>query len=96
MEEIGVDMGDEFPKPLTDEVVRAADIVITMGCGDGDRSIRASATRTGCSTIPRVRIWTRCDGSGTRSTRAYECWSANCSTRDVAALVTPRCSGAEA
>jgi arsenate reductase (thioredoxin) len=34
MEELGVDMGDEFPKPLTDEVVRAADVVITMGCGD--------------------------------------------------------------
>jgi protein-tyrosine-phosphatase len=34
MSEIGVDMGEEFPKPLTDEVVRAADVVITMGCGD--------------------------------------------------------------
>jgi arsenate reductase len=34
MEEIGIDMGEEFPKPLTDEVVRAADVVITMGCGD--------------------------------------------------------------
>jgi protein-tyrosine-phosphatase len=34
MEEIGVDMGEEFPKPLTDEVVKAADVVITMGCGD--------------------------------------------------------------
>lgn len=34
MEEIGVDMGEAFPKPLTDEVVRAADVVITMGCGD--------------------------------------------------------------
>jgi arsenate reductase (thioredoxin) len=34
MEELGVDMNDEFPKPLTDEVVRAADVVITMGCGD--------------------------------------------------------------
>jgi protein-tyrosine-phosphatase len=34
MGEIGVDMGEEFPKPLTDEVVRAADVVITMGCGD--------------------------------------------------------------
>jgi arsenate reductase (thioredoxin) len=34
MEELGVDMSDEFPKPLTDEVVRAADVVITMGCGD--------------------------------------------------------------
>jgi arsenate reductase (thioredoxin) len=34
MEELGVDMSQEFPKPLTDEVVRAADAVITMGCGD--------------------------------------------------------------
>ena len=34
MEELGVDMSHEFPKPLTDEVVRAADVVITMGCGD--------------------------------------------------------------
>ena len=34
MEELGVDMSEEFPKPLTDEVVRAADVVITMGCGD--------------------------------------------------------------
>jgi protein-tyrosine-phosphatase len=34
MNEIGVDMSEEFPKPLTDEVVAAADVVITMGCGD--------------------------------------------------------------
>jgi len=34
MAEMGVDMSEEFPKPLTDEVVRAADVVITMGCGD--------------------------------------------------------------
>jgi arsenate reductase (thioredoxin) len=34
MREVGVDMSEEFPKPLTDEVVRAADVVITMGCGD--------------------------------------------------------------
>ena len=27
-------MAEAFPKPLTDEVVRAADVVITMGCGD--------------------------------------------------------------
>ncbi|GGJ73113.1 hypothetical protein GCM10010121_099640 [Streptomyces brasiliensis] len=32
--EAGVDLTDAFPKPLTDEVVQAADIVITMGCGD--------------------------------------------------------------
>jgi protein-tyrosine-phosphatase len=34
LEELGIDMREEFPKPLTDEVVRAADVVITMGCGD--------------------------------------------------------------
>ena len=34
MEEVGVDISKEFPKPMTDEVVRAADAVITMGCGD--------------------------------------------------------------
>jgi arsenate reductase len=34
MGEVGVDISKEFPKPLTDEVVRAADTVITMGCGD--------------------------------------------------------------
>ena len=34
MAEIGIDLADAFPKPLTDEVVRAADVVITMGCGD--------------------------------------------------------------
>ena len=34
LDEIGVPLGGEFPKPLTDEVVRAADVVITMGCGD--------------------------------------------------------------
>ncbi|MPZ69721.1 MAG: arsenate reductase ArsC [Actinobacteria bacterium] len=34
MAEIGIDLSKEFPKPLTDEVVKAADVVITMGCGD--------------------------------------------------------------
>ncbi len=34
MAELGIDLSREFPKPMTDEVVRAADVVITMGCGD--------------------------------------------------------------
>lgn len=34
MAEIGVDLTEAFPKPLTDEAVRAADVVVTMGCGD--------------------------------------------------------------
>jgi protein-tyrosine-phosphatase len=34
MAERGIDIAQEFPKPWTDEVVRAADVVVTMGCGD--------------------------------------------------------------
>ncbi|GEL48160.1 low molecular weight phosphatase family protein [Cellulomonas hominis] len=34
MAEAGVDLSQAFPKPLTDDVVRAADVVVTMGCGD--------------------------------------------------------------
>ena len=34
MAEVGVDLSEELPKPLTDEFVREADAVITMGCGD--------------------------------------------------------------
>jgi arsenate reductase (thioredoxin) len=34
MAEIGIDISAEFPKPWTDEIVRAADVVVTMGCGD--------------------------------------------------------------
>lgn len=34
MAEVGIDITAEFPKPWTDEIVRAADVVITMGCGD--------------------------------------------------------------
>lgn len=34
LDEIGVPLAAEFPKPLTDEVVRASDVIVTMGCGD--------------------------------------------------------------
>lgn len=34
MAELGLDLSQEFPKPLVDAAVRAADVVITMGCGD--------------------------------------------------------------
>lgn len=34
MAEIGIDISKEFPKPLSDEVVQDADVVVTMGCGD--------------------------------------------------------------
>ncbi|ABK70953.1 phosphotyrosine protein phosphatase [Mycolicibacterium smegmatis] len=34
MAEVGIDITGEYPKPWTDEIVRVADVVITMGCGD--------------------------------------------------------------
>jgi protein-tyrosine-phosphatase len=34
MAERGIDVSREYPKPWTDEVVRAADVIVTMGCGD--------------------------------------------------------------
>lgn len=34
MAERGIDIAQEFPKPWTDEIVQAADVVVTMGCGD--------------------------------------------------------------
>jgi protein-tyrosine-phosphatase len=34
MLELGLDLSQEFPKPLGDELVQAADVVVTMGCGD--------------------------------------------------------------
>jgi arsenate reductase len=34
MEERGIDIAHEYPKPWTDEIVQAADVIVTMGCGD--------------------------------------------------------------
>jgi arsenate reductase len=34
MEELGIDLSRQFPKPLTTEAVEGADVVVTMGCGD--------------------------------------------------------------
>jgi arsenate reductase (thioredoxin) len=34
MAEVGIDITGEFPKPWTEEIVKAADVVVTMGCGD--------------------------------------------------------------
>ena len=54
MAEQGIDITEEFPKPWTDEIVRAADVVITMGCGDA------------CPVFPgkRYEDWTLEDPAG--------------------------------
>ena len=54
MAEIDVDLSREFPKPVTDDAVRASDVVITMGCGDA------------CPIFPgkRYEDWTLDDPAG--------------------------------
>ncbi|HWI73561.1 MAG TPA: hypothetical protein VNT55_16505 [Baekduia sp.] len=54
MAELGIDMAFEYPKPITDEIVRAADVVVTMGCNDA------------CPVIPgpRYRDWHIDDPAG--------------------------------
>ena len=57
MAEIGLDVSREFPKPLTDAVIRAADVVVTLGCGDA------------CPVYPgkRYQDWPVDDPAGKRS-----------------------------
>jgi protein-tyrosine-phosphatase len=45
MAELELDISKEFPKPLTDDAVKASDVVITMGCGDECSSLRAGSLR---------------------------------------------------
>jgi protein-tyrosine-phosphatase len=54
MAEVGIDITEEFPKPWTDEIVQAADVVVTMGCGDA------------CPIFPgkRYEDWTLDDPTG--------------------------------
>ena len=53
MAEVDIDITREFPKPWTDEIVQAADVVVTMGCGDACPFFPGSVTRTGNCPIPR-------------------------------------------
>ena len=54
MAELGLDLSRAFPKPLTDSAVQAADVVVTMGCGDA------------CPILPgkRYEDWTLDDPAG--------------------------------
>jgi arsenate reductase len=75
MAEWGIDLAREFPKPLTDEVVQAADAVITMGCGDACPIHPGKRTWTGTWRIRPASRWSRCGRSATRSTGACRrCW----------------------
>jgi len=62
MDEVGIDLTHEFPKPLTDEFVQAADVVITMGCGDacpiypGKRYLDWELDDPAGRSLPEVRV----------------------------------------
>ncbi len=62
MAERGIDISNEYPKPWTDEVVRAADVVVTMGCGDA------------CPIFPgkRYEEWVLDDPAGKSTRRACD------------------------
>ena len=61
LSELGIDAADEFPKPLTDDVVRASDVVVTTGCGDacvvypGKRYLDWELEDPEGKSLPRVR-----------------------------------------
>jgi arsenate reductase len=57
MAEVGIDIASELPRPWTDEIVEAADVVVTMGCGDS------------CPVFPGVRYldWELADPAGKTS-----------------------------
>ena len=82
MDELGLDLSEEFPKPLTTEAVQAADVVVTMGCGDACPVFRVSATSTGGSTTRRASRSIRSAGSATRSIVAPATCSPNSSPPD--------------
>jgi arsenate reductase len=65
-----VDVSKEFPKPMTDEVVRAADAVITMGCGDACPIYPGKRYEDWELETRPARTSTRCAESATRSALA--------------------------
>jgi len=67
MAEVGIDISEEFPKPWTEEIVRAADVVVTMPAATPAPASRGSATRTGCWPTLSGRASKRCARCGTRS-----------------------------
>ena len=69
MAEEGIDIAAEQPKILTNDTVKASDVVITMGCGDTAPTIPAGATRTGSSTTRPAKASRWFDPSAMRSAR---------------------------
>jgi Low molecular weight phosphotyrosine protein phosphatase len=70
MAERGIDISKEFPKPWTDETVRAVDVVITMGCGDACPIFPGKRYEEWVLDDPRARTSRPSAPSATRSNAA--------------------------
>ena len=70
MSEVGLDLSKEFPKPMTDDVVQAADAVITMGCGDACPIYPGKKYEDWDVEDPAGKDWKQCAGSATTSRAA--------------------------
>ena len=71
MAEVGIDIAGEYPKRWTNEIVQAADVVVTMGCGDACPFFPESVTRTGNCSTPPARVSMRSVRSATTSKSGY-------------------------
>ena len=80
MAEVGIDITGEFPKPWTEEILGAADVVITMG-GEWARSTPASATSTWSSPTPPGKPTKTSGPSATTSRPASVACSSNSASR---------------
>lgn len=75
MAEVGIDITGEYPKPWTDEIVRVADVVITMGCGDTCPVYPGKRYENWELPTPPGRHWTRFARFATTSNIASgDCW----------------------
>ena len=78
MAEEGIDIAAEQPKLLTNDTVKASDVVITMGCGDTCPYYPGKVTRTGPSTTRPDKVSMLFDPSAIRSASGWRDWSENC------------------
>jgi arsenate reductase (thioredoxin) len=79
--ERSIDASDAYPKPLTEEVVAAADVVITMGCGDACPILPGRRYLDGDLADPMGPTSRPCGRSEMASRPGFSCSSSNCSPR---------------
>ena len=70
MAEVGIDIARSIPKPWTDEIVQAADVVVTMGCGDACPLFPGKRYEDWELDDPAGQTSTPCAPSATRSSSA--------------------------